>query len=830
MKHLMLLLLLSFCGYTGVAQATTEFNLYINRVAIQEGGRYRVYQYPNATPTTNYILITTSDSVTLELDNVNIAGVSAPINIRDGARVRLLFRNTNKIEGSSTGYAGINLADNASITIESASASDTLRVKGAANGAGIGTGANGRAKSITIEGPGVVVATGGTNGAGIGTGNATGNNENTIEFITIKGGTVTANGGTPYGAGIGTGNAFAGSSAPGQYDQVVNQVDKINISGGTVNAIGGDNYSAAIGTGNAHSTGGAVYNKIKTITISGGVVKGASQKYAAAIGTGYAMMMTSNANVNISNEVETINIEGGKVTGQGSEYGAGIGTGSTNEEGHPKRNLCKLINISGGIVDALSSAPTYVDIGGRSRYSSVERILISGGNVHATHIRCDSLLYPRNNDNELVVLTEKQNVPNVREVMVDGKPYGIGGNLDVYPPDPNLYMWLPYSATETHVVSWLAVAGDNKLHVYKQTAEYINVGPKFVFTGTAISPTVNTHTTAESNFNMEYLSRDMKISVTTQNADIDPVLVSANDNEVVFKIDDVVFERYALVANDWPGPFSGILQNYEVFSRPGLDMSKFGAGVHKFVVEYGGSASYAPSRFTTDLTITKKTPTASPLQLSAIYGKNLWEIVLPSDYSWVNPDSVMTTIGIQSYASIYCPDTNNYNPITVYHTVNVTKATSYCDVPTELTGDYGSTLQTINLPAPWQWQSPSLRLITMGEQIYQAFADTAKYIYKTCPVKIMVIPASGIFLPAQANKKLELYPNPVLSGQSLKIVLPTDSVVETIDVYNFQGALQRQYFLRDVSSDGNAAEIDVDILHGMYIIKAGNSTATILVL
>ncbi|GHT22550.1 hypothetical protein FACS189430_04500 [Bacteroidia bacterium] len=133
-------------------------------------------------------------TATITLSGVTITA-SPPLLLNAGADVTLNLAadTTNTLTG---GYnsAGIYVTSGATLTIEGPG---ILNATGKDNGAGIGGG--GAGSNVTING-GAVTATGGTNGAGIGGGSGTqGGN------ITINGGTVTA---SKIGAGSGANTFF----------------------------------------------------------------------------------------------------------------------------------------------------------------------------------------------------------------------------------------------------------------------------------------------------------------------------------------------------------------------------------------------------------------------------------------------------------------------------------------------------------------------------------------------------------------------------------------------------------------------------------------------
>ena len=196
--------------------------------------------------TTNTLTIeggTIGAKVTLSNVNINASGAAVSVS----GKVELIIEGTNTLR-SGTGHAGVEKADNGTLTI---SGTDTLEAYGGQGGAGIGSGSQKGCSNIVIE-SGTIIAHGGEWGAGIGSGNV-GDRPGVLggSNITINGGDVTAYGGSEA-AGIGGGLKGNGKD--------------ITINGGTVHAeSGGGEKVAAIG-------GGRVVGKGENIQITGGDV------------------------------------------------------------------------------------------------------------------------------------------------------------------------------------------------------------------------------------------------------------------------------------------------------------------------------------------------------------------------------------------------------------------------------------------------------------------------------------------------------------------------------------------------------------------------------
>ncbi|MDR1448022.1 MAG: carbohydrate-binding domain-containing protein, partial [Candidatus Ancillula sp.] len=262
----------------------------------------------SGTTTNKRVVVASGATATVTLNGASIDqggkldASGSVFSISAGASVTLKLQGNNTIKSGSnsdgrTGYAGLNVPENATLTIQSATGDGTgtegsLTANGGAYSAGIGGGRYGNGENITING-GIVNATGGGDAAGIGCGHS-----GSGGTITINGGTVKATGGDG-GAGIGSGRYGNGGN--------------ITINGGIVNATG---ESGAAGIG------GGQYGTSGNITITGGTVIAKARNDAGSIGNSHGYSGGSTT------------IQGGTVIGIGGQIGMG-NTDTTAITNHP---------------------------------------------------------------------------------------------------------------------------------------------------------------------------------------------------------------------------------------------------------------------------------------------------------------------------------------------------------------------------------------------------------------------------------------------------------------------------------------------------------------
>ena len=262
----------------------------------------------------------TSESADVELPDgimlTGTGGANTHVTIADGATVTLSGVDITGITfDQSHKWAGITCLGDAVIILDEGT---TNSVKGGYTSSGIFVP---KGKTLTIQGSGILNATGNSYSAGIG-----GSYNGTCGHITICSGTINATG--EGGAGIGSGRGEGGAGSGRDYRA---SCGIITISGGTVTANGG-NHAAGIGSGSESQCG--------NITISGGTVTATGGKEGAGIGSGYF------------GYCDNVTISGGTVTAKGGEDGAGIGSGYDG--------YCDNVTITTSITRVTATKGTYV--------------------------------------------------------------------------------------------------------------------------------------------------------------------------------------------------------------------------------------------------------------------------------------------------------------------------------------------------------------------------------------------------------------------------------------------------------------------------------------
>ena len=303
-------------------------------------------------PTREVIGVTTTDKVTLILDDVTIQAPNfdmqgyqvGGIVCGENSNVHIVLQGTNTIDMDkrdektySTGSAGIGLKNDANLVI---SGSGSLVAKGGQNHPGIGMLTRNSNGNITING-GTIEATGGKQGAGIG---CYGGSSGTVGDILIEESAgekihLTATGGTKNGAGIGSG---LGSS-----------YQSITIKSGVITAASDStSYGSGAGIGGS-SFDGDTAPTLGEIKITGGTVTATGTAYGAGIGGG-------------SKQFPSITITGGDIHAYGKYYGAGIGGGDKS-----KVTADSSITITGGTIYAASGSGNGIGAGSGGKAGTV---------------------------------------------------------------------------------------------------------------------------------------------------------------------------------------------------------------------------------------------------------------------------------------------------------------------------------------------------------------------------------------------------------------------------------------------------------------------------
>ena len=246
---------MAFTLLPAVAWAAADYDVAEGPVSLEGDGEYTLTGRTDANPIT-----VTGGDVTLTLDNVSVTSADGcAFDIQAGNVTLILADESVNTFESGNHYAGIHVAEGASLTIRGSGALYATANKpseNTASGAGIGGNQTDDAGSITIE-SGTVVAKSIGDGAGIGGGHANdekGKIYGKFQSITITGGTVTA-ASTGNGAGIGCGCWAKGMGA-------------ISITGGEVHAKSGSPDGRSYDIGYGHRDG----DFESDISITGGVI------------------------------------------------------------------------------------------------------------------------------------------------------------------------------------------------------------------------------------------------------------------------------------------------------------------------------------------------------------------------------------------------------------------------------------------------------------------------------------------------------------------------------------------------------------------------------
>ncbi len=338
----------------------------------------------------------TLSGATIERPTSKTDSDAPAIDIQSG-NTTIVLVGQNSVRGS-LGYAGIHVAEGASLTIKgegslNAQGGDAYYEWGELMfGGGAGIGGDGECwsksgdddagasfGSVLVK-SGTVNAKGGAYddidtyntgaGAGIGTGGISGDDIAMRGSVTIEGGEVVANGGeipigvnNTGGAGIGTGGM--GGSFSTQSSRL-----EITISGGKVIATGGVGGTGA-GIGGGENVDGGIY-----ISISGGEVNAAGGFKRDNQGN---QLNTSFGGAGIGGGdngcAESIQITGGKVFAEGKNTAAGIGGGSSGAGGIIRISNQADVTAFGG--SRTNNAQGGAAIGG-GRYTCDSSIAIEG--------------------------------------------------------------------------------------------------------------------------------------------------------------------------------------------------------------------------------------------------------------------------------------------------------------------------------------------------------------------------------------------------------------------------------------------------------------------
>ena len=366
----------------------------VGDIKIATGGTYELSGMKDGIS----VIVKTTDAVTLALNGLQMRGEKSPIQLQDGANVTLVLMKgtTNSITctaakvtvtttspnlewtpnpdngeteddrpqitvpGNDGMTAGINVPENATLTIDKVKDTEAgkLTVQGGYGGAGIGggaaipgyteevgaTGAMGRGGSNGNNGgAGSMGGTGGSGGKG-GKGGLFGNNAENAGTVVINAGVLTVTGGE-NAAGIGGGRGADGQTAT-----------ETGVRGG--DAYGGyynpNRFNQGFGGGGGGSGGnggnggnGGTGGSLKALTITGGTVKVTGGKEATGIGGGNG---GTGGNGGPGGAGGSGNNGGGNGTGLGGRGGNGA-TGADGFKGASPGGNGGTVKITGGHVE-----------------------------------------------------------------------------------------------------------------------------------------------------------------------------------------------------------------------------------------------------------------------------------------------------------------------------------------------------------------------------------------------------------------------------------------------------------------------------------------------
>lgn len=386
MKKKVLSMLITFAMLFSMLPATalavegegTIINLSGGSCTIETAGEYAVSAYNGA----NTLTVKANATITLADVNITAAADTSAISIESGS-VTLIVDDDSTLIGGDNG-AGIYVAEDASVTIQSKNNAKLTAIGNAgeddnSGAAGIGgTKDNGNSGAITIDGATVLAKGHGRHGAGIGSGN---NGEVKGEIKIINSADVTAYGGYcnfegegPQKEGASTDDMWAkkdyeGGAAIGGGSGTGSTIANITITGSAVVAFGGPK-SAGIGAG--------YWSNCDNITITNSEIEAYGGSSSAGIGT--SRVNKASDKVYGSGNEGTIVIYDSTVEAVGGDFGAGIGTGYNADS--CTENMAKIsVKIKSGEVNATGGMAA-AGIGGGYKNGSAQ-VEITGGEVTA---------------------------------------------------------------------------------------------------------------------------------------------------------------------------------------------------------------------------------------------------------------------------------------------------------------------------------------------------------------------------------------------------------------------------------------------------------------
>ena len=243
-------------------------------------------------------------------------------------------------------------------------------------------------------------------------------------------------------------------------------------------------------------------------------------------------------------------------------------------------------------------------------------------------------------------------------------------------------------------------------------------------------------TVGNSGYKATYTPKDIE-NYDYSDQDLNPTLeLIVNKARPVFD-NPVVIAYNGDTLNDVKLP---TLTNGKFVWNTDLSTSVGNVGTHEFM------ATFIPNDTNNYETITDVVVTVEvgktlpdyeiPKGLTATYGDSLFDIILPTGFTWNNEDELVGSVGNKTFLATFTPeDTDNYAIVTnieISVTVNKKKA-DLIEIPKldSITYDENRTLNDITLPEGWTWDNKDT-VPTVGNKGYKATytpEDTINYDY-----------------------------------------------------------------------------------------------------
>jgi hypothetical protein len=370
---------------------------------------------------------------------------------------------------------------------------------------------------------------------------------------------------------------------------------------------------------------------------------------------------------------------------------------------------------------------------------SGSKVYISGGSVNVSSISGDAY-DPKNERNQRVYLG-KLYMPDAVGLWVDNVSYGITAN---HASNDTLYLYMQHAGASDnrHTVDILLRNGT----LYTCSAEFYGID-KFIFNlPPTIMPRVNTHFNVLSSFETQYRTP------YNSNYEFRALLEASGGAANSEDLNSAFFNEYIITLNNQIQAKQILPDNMLPSLNLTLNTMGLPVGRYPISMEYGGSRENLPCKVDTFLAIVKADPyLPNPVERTLIYGQRLREAMPPlvpdTAWFWLNPDSMLTTIGTGQHQALYIPypDTANLRTIIVQLPVRVNKAAPIPPaIDLVLSARCGDTLKSVELPLGWLWEHPDTLMTELGNQIYSAqYIPEDTIHYRTLHTNLNILVSRG---------------------------------------------------------------------------------------